>query len=451
MHATIISLVVSLLGFAACGKDSVDPPDVDGSTGNHPDPRVIAGGGIGDGAIDGVVNLYVIDELARTPVSGAEVRVGTVAGTTDATGLFIAEGLTGPQDVVVKASGHRKEFWVGVNGANVTIDLERDLDPTPPSHTFSGTITGYSALQVTAVNHFKVALISYSQTDNLDDADNQITTAPITPAVLPPTLCIASAPADPCTFTINTRNGKVAILATILDLDTKGTQTDTDDTTTVIGFAIRQGIDTATAAGTQNLTMLADTDLQTVTVDLGTPPAALTTHGATVALEIGDEGVLPVGSAFGVATPTMKVPKASAIANSTGYKLTTIATDNATNPAQSIQLRRGLAGPSLAAASWLAPPTAVALSRTSASWSGAVGSTVNQLELKQGATRIMNITLLDSTRTSVTFPDLIALPSGPIDAAVNAIGATGLDVNDFALDVDLQKIDRLGGQAKTIN
>src|SRR5947199_5218060 len=98
----------ALLGLfaASCGgNDSAPRPDA--PTGNHPPPRVIAGGGIGDGAIDGVVNLYVIDDATRMPVSGATVRVGGMDGTTDATGLFVATSVEGPQTISVKATGYR--------------------------------------------------------------------------------------------------------------------------------------------------------------------------------------------------------------------------------------------------------------------------------------------------------------------------------------------------------
>src|SRR5262249_18593199 len=64
-------------------------------------PRIIEGGGIGDGPIDGVANVYVIDDTTREPVAGATVQVGTVTGSTDDTGLFVAEGVEGPQTVVV--------------------------------------------------------------------------------------------------------------------------------------------------------------------------------------------------------------------------------------------------------------------------------------------------------------------------------------------------------------
>src|SRR5262245_36152906 len=106
---------------AGCGNDAGKSPDT--STGNHPTPRIIAGGGIGDGAIDGVVNLYVLDDATHAALAGATVRVGTLDGTTDATGLFVAEGVVGAQTVFAKAAGHRSEMWVGANGANITLSL----------------------------------------------------------------------------------------------------------------------------------------------------------------------------------------------------------------------------------------------------------------------------------------------------------------------------------------
>ena len=40
------------------------------------------------------------------------VRVGDIDGTTDATGLFVAEGVVGPQTVIVKATGMRLMPWM---------------------------------------------------------------------------------------------------------------------------------------------------------------------------------------------------------------------------------------------------------------------------------------------------------------------------------------------------
>jgi predicted secreted protein len=58
-----------MLVFAACG-------------GNDVDPRVIAGGGVGDGEIDGELNVYVIDTSTDAPIAGAMVQVGAESSRT---------------------------------------------------------------------------------------------------------------------------------------------------------------------------------------------------------------------------------------------------------------------------------------------------------------------------------------------------------------------------------
>ena len=126
-----------------------------------------------DGSVDGVVNLYVIDDVSRMPISGAAVRIGSLDGTTDSTGLFVATDVTGPQTITAKASGYRAEVWVGANGANVTIDLQKANDPTPPTANLSGQIANWSGVTV-AAGHAKVGVVAYSQSDNLSDAANNI-------------------------------------------------------------------------------------------------------------------------------------------------------------------------------------------------------------------------------------------------------------------------------------
>src|SRR5262245_54253280 len=67
--------------------------------GHDVDPKIIPGGGIHDPGIDGEVNVFVIDEDTDAPMADATVRVGTIEGVTDSTGLFVAsnDDLTGPQ------------------------------------------------------------------------------------------------------------------------------------------------------------------------------------------------------------------------------------------------------------------------------------------------------------------------------------------------------------------
>lgn len=436
-------ILVSLLAVSicACGNDEEVTPD--GQSGNHPPPRIIAGGGIGDGPIDGVVNLYVIDDATRQPIAGAAVRVGTLDGTTDATGLFVAEGVVGPQTVSVKAGAYRSDVWIGANGANLTMNLQKADQGAPPSGILQGQITGFTGITV-AAGHAKDAVIVASQTSDLGDPANE----------LPNTMnsCFVRLANQPCPFTLTARTGKVALIAAIYDRDLKGTPTMfDDDTLTLIGWAVRRNIDVT--AGTtpvtgMDLAPLAANQLQTVTIDFGTPPTAQFV-GGLVGLELGAEGVFQLPA---IATPTARtllVPRTDAVSAS-AYRLTGIATDG--NPAtqQSIVLRKGQQGTTLTAGAWLTAPSGVSVTRTGASWTAATGGTVHSAEFSSGTTRALNVTVFDGS-TRITIPDLIALPSGSLSVTVNAIGAPGLDVGNFSLDADEDKLVQVAGQIIQLN
>ena len=211
-----------------CGSSTGSGPDA--YTGNHPPPRVIPGGGIGDGAIDGVVNLYVIDDLTRQPVAGATVRVGGMDGMTDSSGLFVANNVEGPQTVSIAASGYRSELWLGANGANMTVDVKLATDPGTTSANISGSITGFDAVTVPA-GHHKAAIVAYSQDDKASDAENNLATA------FNANICDTALANGTCSFTVTTRTGHVALIAMILDHDLNGTPLDgSDDKFTIIGW-----------------------------------------------------------------------------------------------------------------------------------------------------------------------------------------------------------------------
>jgi len=132
------------LGLAACSNDV--------------DPRVIAGGGVGDGEIDGEVNVYVIDSRTDAPVAGATVAIGETNKTTDAKGLVTFSDVEGAQTIAVKAADYRNTVWVGVNGANVTIPIPPQTG-APEQATMAGTIAGWSNITV-AAGHAKAAAIT---------------------------------------------------------------------------------------------------------------------------------------------------------------------------------------------------------------------------------------------------------------------------------------------------
>ncbi len=432
--------------FAACGDDAATTPDT--QTGNHPPPRVIPGGGIGDGAIDGVVNLYVLDDATRAPIEGATVRVGDIDGTTDANGLFIAEGPVGPQTVLVKASGMRSEMWLGANGANMTLSLKTQTDPTPTKANISGSIAGFDTIAV-PTGHNKTAIVSYSQDDKLGDAANNLQT----PAN--GNICSTVQPTGTCTFTVTARTGSVALIAAIYDHDTKGTPVDgTDDTFTLIGWATKTGLNVQNGVDQTGVTLsLVDVgDLENVTVDFGNPPSGMPNVAAIVGIELGAAGTLQLLPA--ILTPTnatVLAPALSAFSGAT-YRLTAIANngDTATS-SQSVKLLRGLTSTSLAAGEWLGVASSLTLTRTGGSWSAVDNALIQGVEYDQNeTTHLLSVTALDGS-TSFTIPDLLALPAtGPLIGRATALQGT-LDLTSFSLDEDLAKVTGFSAQPMQID
>jgi hypothetical protein len=447
------SILIGLCTVATigCGNDS-QPAGPDAPTGNHPPPRVIAGGGIGDGPVDGVVNLYVIDDASRMPVDGASVDVGSVSGTTDATGLFVADGVMGAQTMAVAAAGYRSELWLGANGANVTIDVKAAIDPSPTQAHVSGSITGFESIVVPA-GHHKMAIVTYSQDDKATDAENNLTTPSYG------NYCDTATGSAACTFTVITRTGHVALIAAIVDHDLNGTPTNpADDKYTIIGWAqttglvVQDGVDQSGIA----LSMVPVGSLTSTTVDFGSPPGSLPNVAAVIGIETATDGTLELAPAFLTpAAPTLALtPKLDAFPGAT-YRLTGIANNNngtnSATAATSIVLQRGLTGGPFAAGTWLAPPAGLSLTRTAGSWSAVSGALVTGATYDIDSTQhLLSVTALDGS-TSFTLPSVLALPAtGDLIASGTALAGT-LDLTSFSIDSDLAKVTGLSSQPMTIH
>ena len=288
----------------------------------------------------------------------------------------------------------------------------------------------------------------YSQDDKLGDAANNIATTGNT------NFCDTIGAAA-CTFTVTSRTGTVGLVAALYDHDTKGTASPADDTFTLIGWATRTGITVANgvAQSGQDLTIVAATDLATITADFGTPPSGLPTVAAVVGIDAGTSGTLQLFSVLTPASPSLLAPKLSAISGST-YRLTGIA-NNGTGPtaAQSVVLRRPLTTAPLAAGTWLAAPTGLALTRTGGSWTAVAGALVMGASYDQTVattvTHLLNVTAFDSSTTYV-IPDVVTLPAGTLDAKGTAIGAT-LDPMNFSADADRGKLNSFASQPVAVN
>jgi hypothetical protein len=412
-----------------------------GACGNDPDPRLIAGGGVGDGPIDGTLNVFAIDNATEQPLVGASVAVGDHEGTTDATGLFVVKDVDGPQTIAIKAAGYRSTVWADVDGANVTIPVTA-LETTPDQATLSGSITNWSSVSV-PTGHLKAAFVVYSQSDSLGDPANNIQT-PNSGNV-----CGVAGGAT-CDWTVASRTGTVSLAAAIIDLDPKGTADQSDDTMTIIGWAIRTGIVVEDGVNQSGLALeqVEAGNLQNVTIDLGTPPAALTTTAALVGIEVGSDEVVQLPIFLATDKTTALVPQPAVFAADATYRLTAIAqTASGDQGAQSIVLRQGLAATTaLSAGDWLVPPTGITVSRTEATFEPVEGALLGQVSWSDATqTTILQITLFDPVRTAVV-PPLVALPtSGTLTARAAGIGAD-LDPQDFSLEVDKHKLFGIAAQ-----
>jgi hypothetical protein len=404
-----------LLCLAACG-------------GGGTDPRIVAGGGIADGEIDGKVWVHVIDDADDAPLANATVAIGSQEKTTDVEGFVEFTDVEGPQTIAVKLAGYRPTVWDRANGKNVTIPLAK---ATAEQATLSGSITGWETIQL-AQNHVKIGLVFYSQSDALGDAANDLQTPG------GGNICLMQ---QACNWTLVTRTGTVTVLAGIADRDTKGTPDLGDDTQTIIGWAVKTGI-TVEAGVNQSGIALAQVEagnLETLTVDFGTPPAALTETAAFIGFEVGDDEVVQVPV---FESNTVLAPKAS-VFGSSRQRLTAIAqTSSGGLGAQSIVLRRNVSGPTFTAGEWMTPPVGVTAARTTASWQAVAGAKIHQVQYRDPVTNanLLEITVFDAAVTTTAVPPLVALPgSGAVVARVSGLGAD-IDPQDFSLAEDEDKL-----------
>jgi hypothetical protein len=414
--------------------------------GNSPDPRLIKGGGVGDGAIDGVVNVYVIDNDTYAPISDATVEIAGKQQQTDGTGLVIEQDVSGSQTIAVKATGYRGAVWQDVNGANVTIAVTKLGTLTAQQATLTGSIAGWDQVTVPA-GHVKAGVVGYSQSDNFGDADNNITT--------PNSGNTCFGNPSTCNFTIATRTGTVTLTAAIVDLDPHGTADSSDDTLTIVGWATAPSlqVDAGINQSGITLTQLEAGKLQNVTIDYGTPPDALTKHDAIVGVELSKDEVVQLPVLQSGSTTTL-VPTPDAFAPGATYRLTAVAQTTATDPStgpQSIVINRGLTGTALAAPQWLTTPTNVSATRTTASLAKVANAKLHSVQWSDTNGILLEITMFDSSKITATVPDLLALPAtGTLTAKAQGIGAD-IDLGNFSLDTDIDLLWGVAVQPMTIN
>jgi hypothetical protein len=410
---------------------------------NDAEPRLIAGGGVGDGEIDGRLNVHVIDS-ADQPVANATVRVGDTDKTTNEKGLAVFDDVEGPQTISVKMEGFRSQVWAGANGANVTIPLKALTPPTPDQAMLSGRIAGWDVIASNAPpRHVALALVFTSQSDKLDDPANDLQTGSGN---------VCGLAQLECNWSIAARTGPITVVAMVIDQDTKGTISTTDDTTAIMGWATRTVVvDKGVNQTGLELTMVEAGSLETVNIDLGTPPAGLTQTNVIVGIEVSKDEIIQMPLIAATDQRTVLAPKRTLLGADGTYRLTAVAQTSAgEDGAQSIVLRRDDQDAQLAAGEWLVPPTNVSVTRTSASFTTVAGAKLHTVTwLDTSGKEHLEIVVFDSKRTMVDVPSLVAPPGITLTARVTGIGAN-FDLGDFSLDEDRDQLFGLAAQPANV-
>jgi len=436
-----------------------------GGVSGPPAPHIIRGGGVADGKISGNLNVYVTDEETRNVISSASVRVGASSDPdacvllTDSTGLAKFEpmgcpSLTGPVTVTVSATGYGPVTWIGVNGANLTIPIRATNPPPVDSAHVRGTISGWSSLPQPAANHQTLAVINYSQTDTLGDRANDIAqgtrtvTIATVPVTIPANVCVINVAITDCNWQLTTRTGAQAVYALIADQYNNMTpDDDSDDTFTVTGWAIKTGLSFGKDEDASGVTleMIADADAQTFTATFASLPSGMDYMGAFPAMELGDDGRIPLVSPVLDAThTTTRVPKPTGMLAGIRYSLIAQAQDaqNQPRPSSLAWLHDVNIASTVAVSSWLAPPSSILVNGGTYSFNPAAGATLHGGEIQDATgNRLWSITLFDGS-ASFTLPGLSPdpLPSGMLQFQASSLSIPGIDLGNFKLDDAKDKI-----------
>jgi hypothetical protein len=451
---------------------------------NHPTPVLVPGGGIGGGAIDGYVNLYVIDTDTNLGIPGAAVQIGAATATpcmglTDSTGLATFDptgcaGLRGAVTLTASATGYAPSTWIGANGANMTINLQATTRPMPDTATVSGTIAGWDTLPAPASGHQTLALVGASQTPNLGDLANNIQQGTRNVSILgsaltasiPANACVRNALADDCNWQLVTHTGPQAHYAIIVDDDQNGTPDDmTDDVITPVGWALLTGLTftAGQAVVSETLPAVAAADLQTFTAAFPALPAGMTYFNAYPAIELpGGAGRIPaVVPTLGAKVMMTSIPKltgtttAGLAGGSYDLLAQAQATQTASEPATLDWMHGVNAGATVTLAAWLEPPTAITALSGHYSFVPTTGATVHSAEFKDPATgnRTWSVSIFDGS-SSFTLPGLtpdpLATASGTDTLTVSALTIPGISLTDVAFNDATQKLTGLASDQITV-
>ncbi len=416
---------ILLVSLCACdGADILTP--VDGPP----------GGGVGGGALDGTLDVRVIDARARTPVAGASVSVGldgasVISATTDASGRarLRAAAISGVVDVQVRAAGYVATAWIGVSGRAVTVPLTAAAAPTTTM--VAVTVRGIAAATSTGPSMGSVEVYLAAS------APQPVTGLP--PALEPPAApaCMLTFGTDTCSANVPAQDGTRAMVATLVVSDTRGTVDPADDTRSVAGFAVTRGVSVAPSAA---VTLDARATATAFDLRFDDAPPGLAGVIGVPGLASASEGVAFFANEASPAQTRLAAP-VDVAGGSGGATFWVLAVASApAGDSQSVIVRRQLADTAapVALGAWLEPPV-VTSSPTSEppilTFDAVGGAAIYALEGRDPAGALVANAFVLSGAGRLT----AHMPAGAADTrwTVRAI-----DAPSSASDTDLERVDR---------
>jgi hypothetical protein len=442
-RAWLIVACAGLVLVAACG----------GSSTNNPDPRLIAGGGAADGAIKGALHVYVIDVITGAAITGASVRVETatpLVTTTDSTGLATFEdgSLKGPQTVTATATGYAAATWIGADAANLTMPLEPNQTGAPKTARASGSIQGWDARPNPANGHLVIAYVNYSYVQPFDSPLNNIEQGSQTVAglTLPTNICyaltISNNTQKKCEWQLNTREGKQAHWAVVVDIDTKGTVDRADDTYEIVDYAFLMDQDCVaehTYTG-EVLTPVGANGLVQAAVAFQAAPSGMTSVAGLPMVELGDAGnIVFTFAPFTTGNLDQKVPAISGVLATYKYDFLAMAKASATDdyPQSTIWKHEQSPTATIDFGAWAAPPTGLSATGGTYAFTPVASASLHTVKLLQSGTTTTvawNVALLDGS-ASFSLPAISPspLPSGAMTMRAEALELTAFDPTNFSV------------------
>lgn len=174
MRNSSAAFIPAALLIAGCWGEVVDIYPDGGwyttDTGDPPaDPEMVDGGGTACGPVDGLIHVYVMDEVSREPISGARIKAtfsdgSQVTGETGEDGLATLESAQdqGPVDVEILADGHVAQSVIGLDSTCLTMPV-RPVGgvPSPGTVTISGAVAGFDLLAEPNSGEERIAFVGY--------------------------------------------------------------------------------------------------------------------------------------------------------------------------------------------------------------------------------------------------------------------------------------------------